>query len=166
MKIGDFVGSKFDTTKGRVLAIDKDRVVIITEDGFDLSFLKKDLIVYQSDLVQDNSVIKKDFSTTEKPKKNFASAHYIDLHYKGKKNDSNEILTWQIELFNKELKKAIQKNIAEIVFNHGYGDGILKSKIEAILKKRNIVYSEAPYHQFGLDAAIIVHLKLNPKTIL
>ncbi len=164
MKIGDYVGSKYDVTKGYVLSIDKDKVLIKTDDDFELMYLKKDLIVYKSDLEAVKTIVKDNVSTVLKPKQK--KLDVIDLHYKGKNLSANEILSWQLELFENELHKAIRKNLTEVVFIHGYGEGILKKEIEKILKKKNIIFSDAPFRQFGHEAAVLVHLKLNQKIIL
>ena len=164
MKIGDFVGVKHETTKGHILSFHQDKVLIRTEDDFELTFLKKDLIIYQSDLQNDNSVIKKSnsiVSSKNKVKQNKP----IDLHYEGNFLKNNEILPYQISVFKKGINHAILKKWREITFIHGVGEGKLKLEIERILIKNGIKFSEAPYSQFGQDAAIIVLLKGNEKII-
>jgi hypothetical protein len=165
MKIGDFVGVKHETTKGYVLTVDKDKVVIKTDDDFELTYLKRELIVYQSDLDKDNSIIKKNLSNATS-KKNVKKNKPIDLHYDGNYLKSNEILPYQISVFKKEINHAIQKKWVEITFIHGLGEGKLKLEIERILIKNGFNFSDAPYTQFGQDAAIIVYLKNNTKLIL
>lgn len=164
MKIGDFVGVKHETTKGHILSVDRDKVVIKTEEDFELTYLKKDLIIYQSDLQNDNSIIKKN-SSNSSSKRIVKKNKPIDLHYDGNYLKLNEILPYQISIFKKELNHAIQKKWEEITFIHGVGEGKLKLEIEKLLKKNGFNFSEAPYHQYGQDAAIIVYLNSNASFI-
>lgn len=64
-----------------------------------------------------------------------------------------QLLQIQLNLFKKELEKAIQHNYASITFIHGIGKGVLK---ESILKElesyRGIKFYPASYQKYGNGA--------------
>jgi hypothetical protein len=82
----------------------------------------------------------------------------VDLHIeelvKNSKNLSNyEMLTIQLERFEKELDEAIAKHMKKIVFIHGVGNGRLRQEILNRLKEtRGITYQDASYKDYGYGA--------------
>lgn len=65
----------------------------------------------------------------------------------------HEMLSIQMERFEKELDKAMENNCRKIVFIHGVGNGRLKQEIEKVLKTiKNITYHDASFKQYGFGA--------------
>jgi dsDNA-specific endonuclease/ATPase MutS2 len=66
---------------------------------------------------------------------------------------NHEILSIQMERFEKELDEAIAKGMKKIIFIHGVGNGRLKQEISSILKStKGITYQDASYKEFGFGA--------------
>jgi hypothetical protein len=82
----------------------------------------------------------------------------VDLHIeelvdsiKGMSN--HEMLSIQLERFEKELDEAIAKNMKKIIFIHGVGNGRLKQEIIKILKTmKGITYQDGSYKDYGFGA--------------
>lgn len=157
LKIGDRVGLKHDITKGVVVDINQDKVTIETDEGFVLTYLKKDLIRYQSHLDDLSTVVKKDHQKTTPAKKSKPFSNVIDLHCYDDKAQQH-ILDRQMQLFKTELQKGINRNVKSMVFIHGAGKGILRQKIESYLQKKHINYADAPYAKYGTQGAIEIFL--------
>jgi hypothetical protein len=66
---------------------------------------------------------------------------------------NHEILSIQIEKFERELDEAIAKGMKKIIFIHGVGNGRLKQEIISILKSvKEVTFQDAPYKDFGFGA--------------
>ena len=85
----------------------------------------------------------------------------IDLHIEelmdSHKNLTNyEILSIQLERFEKELQYALSNGIKKLIVIHGVGNGKLKQEILAILKTVDgIEYFDASYKDYGYGATEI-----------
>lgn len=83
----------------------------------------------------------------------------IDLHIEkltdqsGKMNAA-EMLSLQLDVFEKELDKAIFENVGEVIFIHGVGNGTLRTEIQRRLSKhKNIAFfQDAQKEKFGYGA--------------
>jgi len=82
----------------------------------------------------------------------------VDLHIEElvdsiKGMGSHEMLSVQLEHFEKELDEAILKGMKKIVFIHGVGNGRLKQEIIAILKTiKGVTYQDGSYKDYGFGA--------------
>ncbi len=83
----------------------------------------------------------------------------VDLHIETLREDfeflkPEEILPYQLEVFEKELDRAIANNCDEITFIHGIGAGKLKYEISKVLSKHPNVkfYQDADKQKFGYGA--------------
>ena len=66
---------------------------------------------------------------------------------------SHEMLSIQIERFEKELDKAMANGVKKIVFIHGVGNGRLKMEIHNALKTtRGVTFQDASYKLYGFGA--------------
>ncbi len=82
----------------------------------------------------------------------------VDLHIeelvdsiKGLSN--HEMLSIQLERFEKELDAALQNKFRKITFIHGVGNGRLKQEIHSILKStREVSFQDASYKEYGFGA--------------
>lgn len=82
----------------------------------------------------------------------------IDLHIEELVDDvnglsSHEMLSIQLERFEKELDKAIEGGVKKLVFIHGVGNGRLKMEIRNALKGMSgVTYQDASYKLYGFGA--------------
>lgn len=82
----------------------------------------------------------------------------VDLHIeelidspKGLSN--HEILSIQLEHFEKELDEAIAKGMKKLIFIHGVGNGRLKQEIISVLKDmKEVTYQDASHKEYGFGA--------------
>lgn len=82
----------------------------------------------------------------------------VDLHIeelvdsvKGLSN--HEMLSIQLERFEKELDAAIENQLKKVTFIHGVGNGRLKFEILRILKNtKGITYQDASFKEYGFGA--------------
>ncbi|MFO7868060.1 MAG: DUF2027 domain-containing protein [Bacteroidales bacterium] len=91
----------------------------------------------------------------------------IDLHIHELVDDEKsiskeEILSVQIDAFEKALNKALQDNINKLVCIHGVGNGILKTKIRSILDKdySHLFYQDASFQKYKFGATVIYFRKI------
>ncbi len=82
----------------------------------------------------------------------------VDLHIEELKENisglnSHQMLSIQLEKFEKELDAAIVNGLKTITFIHGVGNGRLKSEIQRFLKSTDgVSFQDAPYKQYGYGA--------------
>jgi len=82
----------------------------------------------------------------------------VDLHIEEltdsiKDLSSHEMLSMQLEKFEKELDAAIAGGAKKIIFIHGVGNGRLKQEIISILKTiKGVSYQDASYKRYGFGA--------------
>ena len=158
-----------DTTKGRVVKFKEDKVIIETDDGFQLSYLPQDLLKLEatSEIQVSNFQVAQAKSTKEtprkkiktvKPKQRNAPKMEVDLHIHqlvpNCRNMSNfDILNLQLETAKRQLDFAIRKRIQKVVFIHGVGEGVLKEELKYLFKKYdNLKYYDGDYQKYGLGA--------------
>jgi hypothetical protein len=66
---------------------------------------------------------------------------------------NHEMLSIQLERFEKELDAAMAGGLKKIIFIHGVGNGRLKHEIQRILKDiRGVSFQDAPYKLYGFGA--------------
>lgn len=182
IQIGDKVSAIDDDVNGIVIAIQGETIIIETEDGFEMRFQKKELIVInpdqiktllQSSRVQQSIINEKEISkrkpvVKEKKSRKEEFVLEIDLHIEklvpSRKGMSNyDILTLQSETVVRQIDFAQRNRIPKIVFIHGVGEGVLKAELDFILGRYdNIVFQDANYQKYGLGATE-VYFKQNPK---
>ena len=70
-----------------------------------------------------------------------------------------EILSIQLERFEKEIQYCLSNGIKKLIVIHGVGNGKLKSEIISILKTiEDITYYDASYKNYGVGATeILIH---------
>jgi hypothetical protein len=82
----------------------------------------------------------------------------IDLHIEELVEDvngltSHEMLSIQLERFEKELDKAMETGVKKLVFIHGVGNGRLKMEIRNALKATSgVTFQDASYKLYGFGA--------------
>lgn len=85
----------------------------------------------------------------------------VDLHIEELTDDyhhmSNaEIITLQLNHFHKELDAALRKHFYRIIFIHGKGNGVLKSRIRSELDDMKLKYKDADTNRFGFGATEVL----------
>lgn len=177
--IGDNVSVLDDAINGVVLKVNKNVITIETEDGFELDFNEKELILITSsgDLLQ--NIAKTNFTAIAKEKeipkpRSFVKEKKsnkdefvleIDLHIEklvpNKRGMNNyDILNIQTETVIRQMDFAQRNRIPKIVFIHGVGEGVLKSEIDFLLGRYdNITFQEANYQKYGLGATEVYFIQ-------
>lgn len=170
-----------DPIRGKVLSVQGDQVTILSEDGFEMQFSAKELVVEHTDTllnpsyeeIQDNLQQKQVFKKNpkrkiSKPKEKKRPPMEVDLHIhqlvKSTKGMSNhDMVTLQLETAKRQLEFAIHKRIPRVVFIHGVGQGVLKEELKYQFGRYDSVrIEEADYKKYGLGA-MEVHILQNPK---
>jgi dsDNA-specific endonuclease/ATPase MutS2 len=169
MKIGDKVSVIDDNIDGIITNLSEDTITIMTEEGFELQFAEKELIVISddkqlNDLVQvsDEEINSKREFLKKSPKINKKKKQLppmeVDLHIHHLVPDctrleSHEKLTIQLETVKKRLDFAIKKKIQRIVFIHGVGEGVLREELQYLLRRYdNLEFYDADFQKYGVGA--------------
>ena len=178
---GDKVTVLDDSFNGRVKGYKNERVIIETQEGFELDFEEHELIKLDdtgdfrtffssqsvSSVLKDKEEPKKRSFVKEKRSKKDDFVLEVDLHIeklvKNKNGMSNyDILTLQTETAKRQLDFAIKNRMPKVVFIHGVGEGILKAELDFLLGRYdNISFQDANYQTYGLGATE-VYIKQNP----
>ncbi|GET46410.1 Smr/MutS family protein [Capnocytophaga felis] len=167
MEIDDLVEVIDDTIQGKIVKINKDKITILTREGFELSFDKSEVVKIEKENnlkinffdLDNDSLLK----NAEKKKKVISKKEKkippmeVDLHIHqlvaSTKNMTNhEMLTLQIETARKQLEFAIEKRIQRVVFIHGVGEGVLRTELEYLLGRYNVKFYDAEYSKYGVGA--------------
>lgn len=168
ISIGNLVSVIDDELEGRVKRLTKTEVVIETEDGFELSFLKSQVVVIGTALnthavnpklsdIKDKSSIKRKTPKVRTTKKQ-QPALEIDLHIHQLVKSTqgmtkHDMLSLQLDTARYRLEYAIKNRIQRIVFIHGVGEGVLKLELQYLFGRySNIEYYDADYQKYGLGA--------------
>ena len=118
-------------------------------------------LIYQnqnqkSDIVYSTHSSKHQGSSTSK--KHNQLTPVIDLHFESLEvpyriSEPYEKLCFQMEVFEKELKKAFENGNKSIIFIHGVGNGRLKSElVKRLQQKTHLSFHDASFKEFGFGA--------------
>lgn len=169
-----------DVISGTVKKIEGDRIIILTEEGFEMQFSASELMptpgkqaikvtnfeAATAKSTKESAKPKK--RSTPKPKQRNIPKMEVDLHINqlvaSTRGMSNyDMLNLQIETAKRQLEFAIKKRIQKVVFIHGVGAGVLQEELKFLFKKYgNITYYDADYQKYGLGATEI-YIYQNPK---
>ena len=179
--IGDIVSVLDEPIRGKVTAIDGDAITMMSDEGFDMVFLRNELVVEEESIlispsyeeVQKNLQEKEVFK--KKPKRSIARPKEkqrppmeVDLHIhklvKSTKGMTNhEMVMLQIDTAKRQLDFAINKRIPSVVFIHGVGQGVLKEELKYLFGRYdNVRISDADYKKYGFGA-MEIYIIQNPK---
>ncbi|MFC4818376.1 MULTISPECIES: Smr/MutS family protein [unclassified Flavobacterium] len=176
---GDKVSVLDDDINGVVVKVLGNEVTIETEEGFELTFQKKELILIESSGDLMNSIAKTNFVSIKKEKEIEKPRSFIkekkskkedfvleiDLHIeklvKNKGGMSNyDILTLQMDTAKRQLEFAQRNRIPKVVFIHGVGEGVLKAELDFLLGRYdNISFQDANYQKYGLGATEVYFIQ-------
>ena len=179
---GDKVSVLDEAIDGIVLEVKNKEITIETTEGFTMTYFVNELIkINDSNILTHNNgshnlhkiklekeIPKPRSFVKEKKSKHENPVPEFDLHieklvknYKGMNN--YEILTLQSETAKRHLDFAIRNRIPKIVFIHGVGEGILKSELDFLLGRYEMItFQDANYQKYGLGATE-VYFKQNMK---
>ena len=173
MKIGAKVSVIDEPISGVITAIQNKKITILTEDGFEIQYTEKELVVIDdvdtllfhttppvSRVLNEKKIgsTKKTNKIKLKSKSRKIPPMEVDLHIEKLINstkglDNYDFLNIQLEEVRKKLQFAFNKKIQRIVFIHGVGEGVLKEELKYLLKKYdNLKYYDADYQKYGLGA--------------
>ncbi|QQX76072.1 MULTISPECIES: Smr/MutS family protein [Aequorivita] len=171
MKIGDKVSVLDDAISGVVTGVKGNEVAILTTDGFELVFLKNELIVVDGSLskrelaqmdveaiISEKQQKKPGKTQRIKSKERNLPPMEVDLHInqlvpKTRGLDNYEMLTIQLDTAKRQLDFAISKRIQKVVFIHGVGEGVLRTELEYLFNRyENIKFYDADYKKYGRGA--------------
>lgn len=179
--IGDSVTVLDDSYNGIVKGFKSDRVIIETEEGFELEFEAKELVkttdvsalkgLFNSQSIQavlkEKELPKKRSFVKEKRSKKDEFVLEVDLHIEklvpNKRGMSNyDILSLQADTAKRQLEFAIRNRMPKVVFIHGVGEGVLKAELDFLLGRyEGITFQDADYQKYG-QGATEVYIKQNP----
>lgn len=180
INVGSLVEILDDDFTGKVIKIQSNEAIILTSDGFELTFPLTQLIpLGDATLIKQNSTFGAiEAAKQQKVVKNLHRVNNdkkikkeefvleIDLHIeklvKNFKNMTNfDILDLQVDTARGQLEFAIKNRIPKVVFIHGMGEGVLKSELEFLFGRyHEITFQEANYRKYGLGATE-VYIKQN-----
>lgn len=178
--IGDKVAVLDDSFNGIIKGFKNGKVIIETQDGFELGFDESEIIKVNdyNDLgsfisshslnlaLKEKETPKKRSFVKEKKSKKDDFVLEVDLHIEklvpNKRGMSNyDILTLQTETAKRQIEFAIKNKIQKLVLIHGVGEGILKAELDFLLGRyEGINFQDADYQKYGLGATA-VYIKQN-----
>jgi len=172
IKVGDRVETIDDNISGIVTKVSGDHVVLSDEDGFEMEFQSRELMLIEVEQSLDNAIFNTDIEAVKqekeipkrrqksapKPKARHIPKFEVDLHIhqltdstKGMTNF--DMLNLQLDTARRQLEFAIKKRIPKIVFIHGVGEGVLRQELETLLSRyNNVQFYDADYKTYGLGA--------------
>ena len=177
--IGNQISVLDDAINGVVIKINRPTITIKTDDGFELDYHEKELILIQSSSDFLNNIAQTNFTSVAKekeipkprsfvkekksPKDEFVLE--IDLHIEklvpNKRGMNNyDILNIQTETIKRQMEFALKNRIPKLVFIHGVGEGVLKAELDFLLGRyENIKFQEANYQKYGLGATEVYFIQ-------
>ncbi|WP_317132288.1 MULTISPECIES: Smr/MutS family protein [Mesonia] len=168
-KKGDKVEVLDDSIRGEVLKVESDKIIIKTEDEFEMIFNDDELVKVSAEneiKVKDDELMeallvktvkKRVVPQTSKKQKSIPPME-VDLHIhhltdRAKQMSNFEMLNLQLDTARSQLEFAIKKRIQKIVFIHGVGEGVLKAELETLFSRyENVKFYDADFRQYGVGA--------------
>lgn len=171
-EIGDKVAVIDDAIEGVVLKVNKETIVVKTEDDFEMTFFVNELVKLHnanelndifssksiSEVLKEKASPKKHKIAFEKRSKKDEFVLEVDLHIEklvpSTRGMSNfDILNIQMDEVKRKVEFCLKNRLPRMVLIHGVGEGVLKSEIEFFLGRYdNLVYQDASYRKYGLGA--------------
>ena len=176
MNIGDCIETLNDTLRGHVVRITPKEVTMLTEEGFELTLLREEVVPVheeaplrtsfvnideeslQKDTLVDRHKRRKGFRPPSTRREKVIPPMEVDLHIEKLVNNpchmpNYEMLTLQIETARRQLEFAIAQRRQRVVFIHGVGEGVLRIELETLLGRyNNITFYDAEYAKYGIGA--------------
>lgn len=171
-QIGDRVEAVDDLLRGTVTGFSGGKVMVASEDGFDLSFEPTDLVRLGNTALEvspaeaarikaQEKMQRKKSGGRKRAKDRYAPNMEVDLHIEKLVPDTrgmtnHDLLNIQVDTAQRQLEFAIRKGIQKVVFIHGVGAGTLKEELKYLFNRYEGIRSyEADYQKYGLGATEI-----------
>ena len=157
-KKGDKIKVIDDDQKGVVIGVEKNRIKVMTEFGFEDSFYAHELILDKPLEVGEVKVVKTE-TFRQKPKKLPKNEpKEIDLHI-GQLVDSfihlsnYEMLQIQLQKVRDEIELAKKERRSRLIFIHGHGTGKLRDELHnLLLHYKGLEFYDASFRKYKLGA--------------
>ncbi|MDO1500839.1 DNA mismatch repair protein MutS [Winogradskyella maritima] len=170
-KVGDRVEALDDNFEGTVTRLEGALVIVEDEDGFELEFDAKALVLQKNDLtrlsqnepsmaevIAQKEASNKPGQTIKKRKERHRPTFVVDLHIhqltdstKGMTNF--DMLNLQVDTARSQLEFAIKKRMPKMVFIHGVGEGVLRQELNTLLSRySNVAFYDADFRTYGAGA--------------
>ena len=179
---GDKVSVLDEAVDGIVLDVKNNEITIETTDGFVMTYFVNELIkINNTNELNSNSgsfnlhkikmekEIPKPRSFIKEKKSKYENlVPEFDLHIEKLVNNfrgmnNYDILTMQTETAKRHIEFAIRNRIPKIVFIHGVGEGVLKSELDFLFGRYEMItFQDGNYQKYGLGATE-VYFKQNMK---
>ncbi|MCG8576535.1 MAG: Smr/MutS family protein [Flavobacteriales bacterium] len=174
-KEGDKIAVLNETTRGVVLTVQGNRVLILDDDGFKREY-PSELLTMHADEAEynlgdelqekriDAKLRKVQQSKFEAKNARLPHKRYIDLHIEQLRDNFEnmtnfEIVQVQMEACKTFIRRCLNRGDKKIYIIHGKGEGVLKSEVLHFLHKLriehdiNLEFHDAPYNEFGMGGA-------------
>ena len=139
-KIGDLVKPIDESIEGKVVGIEKTKILVLLEDGFEMHYFERELVHKINDIYSE--VETKDLHLQiiiEAYKIESVDLHFDALHFKQYKVQPHEVLSKQLLMLHEAILEAQKNKVNQLDIIHGKGEGILKNEvIKMLLKYKNI----------------------------
>jgi dsDNA-specific endonuclease/ATPase MutS2 len=179
---GDKVSVLDEAIDGIVVSVKNNEITIETNDGFTMTYFVNELvkmnnsnelssksgsfnlhqIKMEKEIPKPRSFVKEKKSKHENPVPEF-DLHIEKLVKNHRGMNNYDILTMQTETAKRHIEFAIRNRIPKIVFIHGVGEGVLKSELDFLLGRYDMItFQDGNYQKYGLGATE-VYFKQNVK---
>lgn len=135
-KIGDLVKPIDAAIEGKVIGIDKSKILVLLNDGFEEYYFERDLVHKTMDIYSE--IKSKDPHLQiiiEEYKIESVDLHFDALHFKQYNVQPHEVLSKQLILLQEAMFEAQKNKINQLDIIHGKGEGVLKNEVIKILSK-------------------------------
>ncbi|MEX2379586.1 MAG: Smr/MutS family protein [Vicingaceae bacterium] len=181
IKVGNSVFVVDEDLSGTVSRVDGNRVTFECEDGFEYTYFKDQLIVFDGEgkaMYEVKSYKVKEakshiITTFEhnptaffeqkikfKGKKPEFDLHIEEIAPEAKFTTKHEALLFQLDFVRHVIHLAYRRRVPRLVFVHGVGKGVLRDQLREMLSNDypNIEFLDGPYSKFGDGATeVLIH---------
>ena len=151
--VGDKVLFKKDDLKGEIIRVSSIyKVIVLTDDGFEMKISIKDLVkielgtdkaISYGEIGYSKDKILKSLESQKQEKSQ--TLLKVDLHIELLTDnyqymDNFEIVQIQLDLCQKKIEKALNSNYQKMIIVHGIGTGVLKAEVHKLLNHYGLRY--------------------------
>lgn len=167
LKVGNVVSFIEEKGGGKIVRIQNGLVYVEIEDGLVIPTLEKNCVIRDADdekLYSKESMTIKNADLTPHSHENNGEPLIVDLHSRQKKESSCEgpnIIEEQLEYFHLIMRQNLKHHGRIIIFIHGKGEGILRSRLRTELRECYPLcsFEDAPFFSHGINGATKVVIR-------
>lgn len=135
-KIGDVVKPIDESLEGKVIGIEKSKILVLLNDGFEEYYFERDLVHKTKDIYSEIETKEPHLQIIiEEYKIESVDLHFDALHFKQYKVQPHEVLSKQLILLKEAVVEAQKNKVNQLDIIHGKGEGILKNEVIKMLSK-------------------------------